>query len=200
MFCSKCGKEVNEGSKFCNYCGSELQKKTSKNQDNNLNIESNESVDKKVAVINQKTKAINFVFIIVGVYICYLIYLAFINNYASSNFSINNNSIDTSVISTFEIAVKALKNEENFGPIKSIQYYGNQIIYYGNDTLVQISYIEANLSGSDNYYTSTYSINDKKFITTIKLDNMKYDDEWKNAKIKEVEYEIIEKMNDKYFK
>ena len=51
MFCPKCGKENNDGSKFCKYCGQEMKQRTgSKNSTNKASVSDNKERNEKIVI------------------------------------------------------------------------------------------------------------------------------------------------------
>lgn len=124
------------------------------------------------------------------------------NNKNNSSISINSKQEEY-----MNIAVEQLKSGkitenilgENAGPIKALSVSGNQIIYYGDDILVRLNFKRTSLTDGEHYYNATFSINENQFLGKIKLENMMYTEEWKKARVEDVEYDLVTKINKEYF-
>ena len=117
----------------------------------------------------------------------------------NENVSQNNYKSSKNIENCFEIAIKSLNNNAN-GPIEKL-LDGNKVIYFEDDILVVLSYKVTNLNYSIGFDTksATYSINENRFINDIELSNMQYTDSWKSAQIETIPYDLVLKMNKKYF-
>lgn len=134
-----------------------------------------------------------------------IFFILFVVGFMGTKYVLNlifNDNLNSSSEKYFTTAIEHLKSDDiSSNPIQKLSVNGNKIIYYGDEILVQLNYITASLSGSsNNYYTATYSITNNQFYNSIRLENMMYSDNWKNAKVEEISGNVVSKMNKKYFK
>jgi hypothetical protein len=154
---------------------------------------------------NKKISKKTIIFIVIAVLLVICIAVSNDDSTNNANTSINSTSTSSSsnsVENYFKTAIEHLKSDNvSQNPIQELSISGNKVIYYGDEILVQLSYKTASLSSSSgNYYTATYSVTNNQFYNSIRLQNMMMGDEWKNAKIEEISSDIIDKMNNEYFK
>lgn len=176
MYCSKCGKEVKAEEKFCGNCGQKI------NIGINQKLEENITNDRKGNILG----------IIVT---CIILTISIFYFGGSINDSPSNEE------EYVETAVQYLSNYDLGMPIKEFIYYDSNIIYYGEDVLIRLSFIEGSLtSNSSNGSSVTYSVNRGTFVSQNELEMMMYEEDWKNAKVSDISPAYLKDLYNKYFK